>query len=128
MAENLSLTDEEAYEIARPLARMANSSPTGARVMGPVVRNEDVIGALFALYEYNRRIDAIFDELRRGAPPQPGAGSSRLRPVRNQPPPAASKEDDHVGTGPVEGDRTPSGAGPVAPWGAPHDIELAELG
>lgn len=69
LAEALAMTDEEAFEVARPLARFGNGNPVGARVIGPLVKNEDVIGAMFALYEYNRRTDQIFRSLTQGEIP-----------------------------------------------------------
>lgn len=111
LAETLAMTDEEAYEVAKPIARFGNSSPTGARIIGPVVRNEDVIGAVFAIYEWNRRVDEVLRKLSSGevAPNLPREANSR------------------VVAGPIQEDRPVSGGGgeqPGVPWGSPFDEQI----
>lgn len=68
LAEELAMTDEEAYDIAKPLARFTTSSATGTRIVGPLVQNEDIVGAFFTLYLYNKRVN---DVLRSRVPTSP---------------------------------------------------------
>ena len=115
LVETLALTDEEAVEIARPLARFGNSTPTGARIIGPIARNEDIIGALFAMYEYNRRVDQILSEYTRGAVPA-------NHPERTTP--------SRVTTEPVPSDRRDDSGDPAVPdpWGSAADLFVAQAG
>jgi hypothetical protein len=66
LAEELALTEGEAIEIARPISRFTLSTEAGVRVVKPLVDNEDVIGALFALYEYNRRTTQLLERFAKG--------------------------------------------------------------
>src|SRR6185312_12979157 len=104
-----AMTDEEAYEVAKPLARFGNSTPTGARIIGPITRNEDIIGAMFALYEYNRRTEQILMEIRGGQVPA------------NLP----KENNSRVTSGQVQEDRPtdPTGGG-LSFGGAPHDYAI----
>lgn len=111
LAERLALTDEEAFEIAKPIARLGNSTPMGARLIGPVTRNEDIIGAMFAVYEYNRRTNQILADLTRG-----GSVPANL-PKEN---------DSRVTSGQVQSDRPDDGGGgiPAQPWASPFDASI----
>lgn len=104
LADELSLTEDEALEIAKPIARFANSTPMGSRLIGPVVRNEDLIGALFAIYEYNRRTEQLLESIQKGgAIPanQPPAPRRNVVPISEVPQtgPDDSGEVDFFPTG-----------------------------
>lgn len=57
LADDLAFTDEEAADIARPIGRLTMSNATAAKFVGPVVENDDLIDALFSLYEWRKRVD-----------------------------------------------------------------------
>lgn len=84
LAETLAFTDEEAADIARPLGRLSMSTPQSAKVVAPIVENDDLIDAGFALWEWRKRVDAtlarykghmIADNQRGGAVNNVDAGS-----------------------------------------------------
>ena len=58
LAESLAFTDEEAADIARPLGRVAMGNSTTAKLVGPIVENDDLIDAAFAIWEWRKRVDA----------------------------------------------------------------------
>lgn len=62
--EQLTMTDEEADAIAAPISRWSMKSKTGAKILGPIVENEDLIDAGVALWEYNRRTSQLLKELK----------------------------------------------------------------
>ena len=64
LEDDLSLSDEEADAIAKPLARWSLKSKTGSRILKPIVDNEDLIDAGIALWEYNRRTQQILNKLK----------------------------------------------------------------
>ena len=68
LEDALSLTDDEAESIAKPLARWGNNSRVGKKVMSPLVENEDLIDAGVALWEYNRRVSKVMSQLRMSNP------------------------------------------------------------
>jgi hypothetical protein len=57
LAETLAFTDEEAADIARPLGRLSMSNSASARVVAPIVENDDLIDAGFAIWEWRKRVD-----------------------------------------------------------------------
>lgn len=57
LADTLSLEVAEAEDIAKPLARMTLANPQVARIAAPVVKNTDVIDAVWTLIEYNQRVE-----------------------------------------------------------------------
>jgi hypothetical protein len=59
------MSDDEADAIASPIARWSMRSKTGAKVLGPIVDNEDLIDAGVAIWEYNRRTSQILSNLRK---------------------------------------------------------------
>lgn len=61
--EHMGLTDEEAEALARPLARWSTTNKLGQRVLGPVVRNEDLLEACIALFEWNRRNTSLIRQI-----------------------------------------------------------------
>src|SRR4029077_2338493 len=65
IAEELSLTDDEAAPIARVLARVTMSNERTAKIVKPIVENEDVIDAAFAFWEWNKRVDDRLSMYRR---------------------------------------------------------------
>lgn len=58
LAEELAMTDEEAADIAKPLGRVVMSNSTAARIAGPIIDNDDLIDAAFALWEWNKRMNS----------------------------------------------------------------------
>lgn len=59
LAEELAMTDEEASAVAKPIARFAVSNSTTAKIIGPIVENDDIIDALFSLWEWQKRTQAV---------------------------------------------------------------------
>lgn len=57
LAETLAFTDEEAADIARPLGRLSMSNTASAKLIAPIVENDDLIDAGFALWEWRKRVD-----------------------------------------------------------------------
>ena len=57
LAEELAFTDEEAADLAKPLGRLSMSNSATAKVVGPIVENDDLIDAGFALWEWRKRVD-----------------------------------------------------------------------
>lgn len=98
----LTLTDDEAEAIARPLARWSSNSTIGAKVINPIVENEDLIDAGIALWEYNRRVTKLMRELAptnvNRNPAQEvgsrGRGGSGVNP-RPKPPDAPSQHEQY---------------------------------
>ena len=78
LAETLAFTDEEAADIARPLGRLAMSNSSSAKVIAPIVENDDLIDAGFAIWEWRKRVDAVLAQYQRNtiADNQRGGGSS----------------------------------------------------
>jgi hypothetical protein len=72
-AEALAPTNAQARDMTAPLARWGNSTTMGARLIAPVVRNEDIVLAVYSWWEWNRSVSRFFEENRRGglAPVQP---------------------------------------------------------
>ena len=62
---DLSMTDAEADAVAAPVARWALRSSVGARVIGPIVANDDLIDAAVAVWEYDRRTRRVIAALRK---------------------------------------------------------------
>lgn len=58
LAETLAFTDEEAADIARPLGRLAMSNGSSAKVVAPIVENDDLIDAGFAIWEWRKRVES----------------------------------------------------------------------
>lgn len=58
LAETLAFTDEEAADIARPLGRLSMSNSASAKVVAPIVENDDLIDAGFALWEWRKRVES----------------------------------------------------------------------
>lgn len=65
LSEELALNDEEAAALAKPLARITVSNSKAARIAKPIVENEDLIEAGFALWEWQRRIDNTLNSYNR---------------------------------------------------------------
>lgn len=65
LEDELTMSDDEADAIASPIARWSMRSKTGAKVLGPIVDNEDLIDAGVAIWEYNRRTSQILSNLRK---------------------------------------------------------------
>ena len=78
LSEELSMTDAEAAPIARTIARLSLSNSTTARIVAPIVENDDLIDTAFALWEWNKRTDAALAQYRKGTPAPP-------RRLRNEP-------------------------------------------
>lgn len=57
LAETLAFTDEEAADIGRPLGRLSMSNASAAKFVAPVVENDDLIDAGFAIWEWRKRVD-----------------------------------------------------------------------
>lgn len=64
LEDELTMTDDEADAIAAPIARWSMKSKTGAKVLAPIVENEDLIDAAVAVWEYNRRTSQIVKQLK----------------------------------------------------------------
>lgn len=58
LSEELAFTDEEAADIARPVGRFMMSNSTTARIVGPIVENDDLVDAAFAVWEWQKRVNA----------------------------------------------------------------------
>lgn len=82
LAETLAFSDEEAADIARPLGRLAMSNSSSARVVAPIVENDDLIDAGFAIWEWRKRVDQALSQYKgnmiadnqRGGTPNVDAG------------------------------------------------------
>ena len=91
LEETLTMTDDEADAIATPIARWSMKSTVGAKVLGPIVDNEDLIDAAVAVWEYNRRTSQIVKEMRKlnnvanespaEAKPKPAVNGSGISPA-----------------------------------------------
>lgn len=57
LSEELAMTNEEAADIARPIGRLAMSNSTAAKVISPIVENDDLIDAAFAIFEWQKRMN-----------------------------------------------------------------------
>lgn len=66
LSEQLAMTDEEAAAVAKPIARFAVSNSTTARIIGPIVENDDIIDALFSIWEYQKRTSAVLAQYTEG--------------------------------------------------------------
>lgn len=64
LAEKLAMTNEEAADIARPIGRLAMSNSTAAKVISPIVENDDLIDALFAIFEWQKRMNETLSQYR----------------------------------------------------------------
>lgn len=64
LEEQLTMTDDEADAIAAPIARWSMKSKTGAKVLGPIIENEDLVDAGVAIWEYTRRTNQILKQLK----------------------------------------------------------------
>lgn len=87
LAEELAFTDEEAADIARPLGRLSMSNSASAKVVAPIVENDDLIDAGFAIWEWRKRVDQVLAQYKgnmiadnqRGAQPDVIAGQDAER-------------------------------------------------
>lgn len=64
LAEELAFTDEEAADIARPLGRLAMSNGASAKAIAPIVENDDFIDAAFAVWDWQKRVNATLEQYR----------------------------------------------------------------
>lgn len=64
LSEELAFTDEEAADIARPIGRFTMSNSTTAKIVGPIVENDDLIDAAFAIWEWQKRINQTLAQYR----------------------------------------------------------------
>lgn len=64
LEEDLAFTDEEADAVAKPIARWAANSQMGAKVLRPLVDNDDLVDAGVAIFEYHRRTSKIWAQIR----------------------------------------------------------------
>jgi hypothetical protein len=94
IAETLSLSADESVTIARPLARMIDTSTTASRVLGPVVRNEDVLAAAMALIDWQHRVKVTLDQIARHGPGNVAPAAPRARPVSAEAAAAGAVADD----------------------------------
>ena len=63
LAESLAMTDDEALPIARVLGRLIATNESAAKVVAPLVENEDLLDAAFAIWEYTRRVNRIIEQM-----------------------------------------------------------------
>ena|ERR1700722_12198641 len=95
LADELSMTNDEAAPISRTLARLTLSNDTTARIIKPIVENEDLIDTAFALWEWNKRTDAALAQYREGTANPP----RRQRNVNQRQTGESQPADDGTGTG-----------------------------
>ncbi|MGH7239171.1 MAG: hypothetical protein ACREHG_03785 [Candidatus Saccharimonadales bacterium] len=70
LAEELAMTDAEALPIARVIGRMASSNTHVAKAIGPLVDNDDLIDAAFAMWDYTRRTHEVLDRYTQNIAPR----------------------------------------------------------
>lgn len=98
IAEALSLDSRESVTIARPVARMIDTNATASRLLGPVVRNEDVLAAAMAVMDWQHRVRVTLDQIATNGPGNvTGPGAPRARPVRDTAADRSSPDGDDDG-------------------------------
>jgi hypothetical protein len=109
LAETLAFSDTEAVQIARPIARLVDTNRTASRVIGPVVRNEDILGAVMAVMDWQARVRSTLDTIG-----TQGAGNG-LGPTAPRPRPAADVAKERTDPPEPEGPDMRAYAAPVQP-------------
>lgn len=66
IAERIAFSDEESVAIARPLARVINTTDTGIRYGKTLVDNSDLVDATFAMWQWYKRMNETLDAVSQG--------------------------------------------------------------
>jgi hypothetical protein len=96
LAEELSMLPEEAEPIAKVIARFTTSNATTAKIVKPLVENEDLVDAGFAIWEYNKRQSEILSQYQRTTVQEVPANNGTPRQARG-----SESESDGGGDGGV---------------------------
>jgi hypothetical protein len=62
-ADELAMNENESFAIGKTLARVTLSNSGTARIIAPLVENEDLIDTAIALWDYHQRTTKLLDQL-----------------------------------------------------------------
>jgi hypothetical protein len=106
LADELAMTDEESELVARPLTRLFLATEPGRKIAPKLVDNEDVIDAIFAFWDWYKRMVEFTDQHAAGHLETPTAPTpiNRQPRIRN----VTERRNDNGASRPVAQDRSES--------------------
>lgn len=79
ISTQMSFTDEEAVAIGRPLTRLFLKFEPGRRAAPVIIDNEDIVTAVFSLWDWYKRMNETLDDYRKQHLPTPTQTKERYR-------------------------------------------------
>jgi hypothetical protein len=117
IADECALTDDEAEAIGRPFARMFLTTEIGKKHAPAIVANEDLIDAVFALWDWYRRMTNTLDEYR--------SQGNVPHAVADTPPPARfERRNGNGNNGQASPDQSEGGGESTPVYVPPSPIDL----